>query len=114
MSFKQESEDCSIVQVFTAVGSEKDAERIANKLVENREAACVQISAPVSSIYWWEGKIERAKEWVCVVKTRSDLFEAVQSTICRNHPYKVPEIISIPITEGNEDYIAWINDELKK
>ncbi|MBW1983063.1 MAG: divalent-cation tolerance protein CutA, partial [Deltaproteobacteria bacterium] len=61
------------IQVFTTADNRKDAERIANALVKNRLAGCVQIVGPVASTYWWQGNMETTEEWLCLIKTRQDL-----------------------------------------
>jgi periplasmic divalent cation tolerance protein len=82
--------------------------QMAGKLVEEKIAACVQVSGPITSIYEWKGKIENAEEWVCVIKTRKNLYQKVEEAIKAIHPYEVPEIIALPILEGNKDYLDWI------
>ncbi len=101
--------DC--LQIVATVERREDAERIARALVEERLAACAQISGPIESTYHWRGKIETAQEWRCTVKTRRDLYEAVERAIRSLHPYEVPEIVAIPIEAGLPDYLAWIEAE---
>ncbi|UCB61393.1 MAG: divalent-cation tolerance protein CutA [Candidatus Bathyarchaeota archaeon] len=102
------------VQIITAAGSKEDAEKIANALLHDRCAACVQIIGPVTSVYWWNEKVETALEWLCLVKTRRDLYEAVASTVHKHHTYKVPEILAVSVVEGDEAYFAWLDGELRK
>jgi len=101
------------VQIITNTNTEENAEKIANALVRNRLAACVQIIGPTASVYWWKGEVEGAKEWLCIVKTRKDLFNAVEALVRRYHTYETPEILAVPIIEGNESYISWLNKELR-
>jgi len=91
------------------------AEKIAEILVKSKLAACVNISSPIRSIYFWGGKLISDNEVMMVAKTRVDLFgdefiEAVKNI----HPYQVPEIIALPILDGSDDYLAWICDVTKK
>ena len=87
------------------------AEKIAEILVESKLAACVSISSPIRSIYSWEGKINRDNEVLMIAKTRADLFgEEFIQAVKSNHPYQVPEIISLPILDGSADYLEWISD----
>jgi len=102
------------IQITTITGSKENAEKIANELVQNRYAACVQIVGPITSVYWWKEIVEKAVEWLCIVKTRRDLYEAVESSIQRNHAYEVPEIMAIPFAEGYEGYISWLDGELRR
>lgn len=102
------------IQVFTATEKKEDAEKIAKALVEKRLAGCVQIVGPVISTYWWKGDIERAKEWLCFIKSRKNLYEELEKAIKEIHPYEVPEIIALPIVAGSKDYLEWLGSKLKK
>ena len=102
------------VQVFTTVEKREDADRIASEVVRKRVAACAQILGPIRSLYWWKGKVEEAGEWLCVLKTRKDLFPALEQEIKSIHPYDVPEIIALPIVAGSEAYLQWIDTETRK
>jgi len=100
------------IQVTTTADTKETAEKIATVLVQKRLAACVQIVGPISSVYWWKGKVEKTNEWLCIVKTRKNLYEAVEASIKANHTYEVPEIIAVPIVEGSKGYISWLDEEL--
>ncbi|MEM2941145.1 MAG: divalent-cation tolerance protein CutA [Thermoproteota archaeon] len=100
------------IQVFTCTEKKEDAEKIARTLLERRLAGCIQIIGPVSSLYWWKGKIEEAEEWLCIIKSEKSLYEELEKTIKENHPYAVPEIISIPIITGSKEYLNWLSDIL--
>ena len=102
------------VQVITTTGKKKDAEKMAEFLVEKRLAACVQIFGPITSVYWWEGRTEKANEWFCLIKTTRALYENVESAIRKIHPYKVPEILAIPVVAGSKDYLSWLDGTVKK
>ena len=102
------------IQVITTIDSEEGARKIAQALVEKRLAGCVQIIGPIRSIYWWKKKIETAEEWLCLIKTRSHLFEKMEKTIRKIHPYETPEILATPITQASQDYLNWLDSELKK
>jgi periplasmic divalent cation tolerance protein len=99
------------IQVFTTVEKREDADRIASTVVRKRVAACAQILGPIQSTYWWKGKVEEAGEWLCVMKTRKDLFSALEQEIKSIHPYEVPEIVALPIVAGSQSYLKWIEDE---
>ncbi|HEY3011488.1 MAG TPA: divalent-cation tolerance protein CutA [Gemmatimonadales bacterium] len=97
-------------QVTTTLPDQATAERVAAILVAERLAACAQVLGPVSSTYRWQGEIERAGEWYCHVKTTLPRLSAVQSRIRELHPYQVPEIIAVPILQGDPAYLRWIQE----
>ena len=101
------------LQIVTTVGKREDAERIAETLVQKRLAGCVQIVGPISSIYWWKSKIEKAEEWLCLIKTEETLYHSIEETIKRIHPYETPEIIALPIVAGSKEYFTWPGQELR-
>ncbi len=101
-------------EVRTTIDTIEGAQKIADALVEKRVAACVQVSGPITSTYWWKGQVERAQEWVCVVKTRKDLYNSAETTICQLHSYDEPEIIATAIIEGSQGYLRWIEKETQK
>jgi len=100
------------VQVTTTTETKEQAEAIARHLVETNLAACVQITGPIESIYRWKGKMENAREWLCLIKTREDLFPEVEAAIKKMHSYETPEIIAVPIVQGSKEYLAWLADAL--
>ena len=102
----------SFSQLSTTTDNEEDALNLARLLVEQRLAACVQVVGPVKSVYRWEGEIEQAEEWVCLIKTREDLFEKTKDLIEANHSYEVPECLSTPIIDGSEAYLQWLDSNL--
>ena len=102
------------IQVSTTVEKKEDADSIAKILVETRVAACVQVIGPIRSTYWWKGKVEEASEWLCVMKTREELYSDLEASLKAVHPYEVPEIVAVPLTKGSEGYLRWIEEETKK
>lgn len=102
----------TFIQVVTTVEKREDAQRIARVLVEKRLAACAQVVGPVTSTYWWEGRVEVAEEWQCLLKTREDRFGALEQAIREIHPYEVPEIISMPLVQVSSAYREWLRREL--
>jgi periplasmic divalent cation tolerance protein len=98
------------IVVLVTCGSEEEALKIANALVESRLAACVNLVAPIRSIYRWEGKIWDEKEWLLIIKTQKHRFEELERKVKSLHSYSVPEIISLPITEGSLAYLNWIRE----
>jgi len=101
------------VQVLTTAGSEEEAERICDALIEDRLAACVQVAGPVSSTYRWQGEIEREREWQCLAKTEARLYEEVEAAIRRVHSYDEPEIVAIPVLAGSRGYLDWVSANLR-
>jgi periplasmic divalent cation tolerance protein len=99
--------------VLVTCGSEEEALKIANVLVEDHLAACANLIAPIRSIYRWEGKIWDEKEWLLIIKTQKHRFEALAEKVKSLHSYSVPEIIGLPITEGSPAYLDWINENTK-
>jgi periplasmic divalent cation tolerance protein len=97
--------------VVTQVPDRAVATDLARVLLEQRLAACVNIGGPVESIYHWRGRIETGEEVPVVIKTRSVLYSDVEAAVRKIHPYDTPEIIAIPVIDGDARYLAWIADE---
>ncbi len=106
--------DHQFIQVLTTTGRREDADRIAGVLLEKRLAACVQVLGPMTSRYWWKGKIETAEEWLCQIKTRAGVYAELEREIRANHPYTVPEILAFPVKTGSADYLFWLAEETKR
>jgi periplasmic divalent cation tolerance protein len=102
------------IQVFTTVEREEDATALARAVVEQRLAACAQIVGPINSTYWWKGKVETAREWLCVMKSRSDAYPSLEAAIKAVHPYENPEIVATPIAAGSREYLRWLDEETDK
>ena len=100
------------IQIFTTAEKKKDAEKLAKEVVEKRLAACVQVLGPIESTYWWEGEVEKAEEWLCIMKSRNDLYGELEKVIKGIHPYDVPEILAMPIVSGNPVYLQWVDKEV--
>lgn len=95
---------------YVTVPDDAVAKRLARGLVENKLAACVNIIPQLTSIYEWEGKIQEEPELLLMIKTRTEKVDALTKYVKENHPYTVCEVISLPIQNGNSDYLKWIND----
>jgi periplasmic divalent cation tolerance protein len=100
--------------VFITTSSYEEARKVADALVSQRKAACVNIVPSVNSMFRWKGKIEDTEESLLVVKTRAKLFTEVVNIVKGIHSYKVPEIIALPIVEGNPHYLKWIDEETEQ
>jgi len=101
------------IQVITTTENREDADRIAQRLVEDRLAACVQVLGPISSTYRWQSKVETAQEWQCWAKSRRQLYDQLEEAIRRIHPYDEPEILALPILAGSEGYLAWLGKQVR-
>lgn len=101
----------SHILVLTTLPDAESARTVARALVDGRLAACVTIGAPVESMYHWRGATETAHEVPVTAKTRSELFSDVAAAIRSRHPYELPEILAVRLTDGTPDYLAWIDAE---
>jgi periplasmic divalent cation tolerance protein len=100
------------IVVLSACDSAEQAASLARHLVEKRLAACVNIIPGARGFYRWKGAIEDAAEWLLVIKSRRDLFTALRSEIAKMHTYEVPELLALPVVEGAESYLEWLDREL--
>ena len=96
--------------VFVTASSRKEADKIAQCLVQEKLAACVSILPEINSRYWWKGHIEYEKELLLVIKTIPQKYKTLERRIASIHSYKVPEILAIPVLRGNPDYLKWLKD----
>ena len=94
--------------VLTTCNSSDLASSIADSLVSNKLAACVNIVKGVESVYQWQGKIEHDQEILLIIKTKKNLFSQVEQAIQEQHNYELPEIIAVPIEAGEKNYLNWI------
>jgi len=95
---------------FVTCGTVENAEKIAESLVLEKLAACVNILPGVTSVFFWEGKLSKEKEHLLIIKSREAVSEKMSRRIKDMHDYSVPEIISFPIASGNPDYLQWVKD----
>jgi len=94
--------------VLTTAGSADEARKLADTLVDRRLAACVNIVPHIESVYRWQNKVERAGEWLLIIKTQAASFEGVRATIEALHSYEVPECLLLEVHAGTRDYLDWI------
>ncbi|MDP8212290.1 MAG: divalent-cation tolerance protein CutA [Candidatus Zapsychrus exili] len=102
------------IVVFVTTKDRKEAKKISDLLIEKKLVACVNIVDKISSIFWWEGKVSKEDEALLIMKTKEDCFQEIVEEVKAQHSYDVPEIIAIPIINGNKDYLDWINDSIRK
>jgi len=100
------------IQITTTTSNRSGADKIASTLVERRLAACVQVSGPITSTYRWQGNVETAEEWSCIIKTSQAQLDVIRQVFRELHPYEVPELIATPIVAGGEAYLKWLGEQL--
>lgn len=98
----------SYVIILSTFPSDQDPTPLATALVEEHLAACVNVLPPMTSIYRWEGKVERAAEHQLVIKTSRNRVPAIKARLTSLHPYDVPELLVLTVADGAERYLAWI------
>ncbi|MEM4187846.1 MAG: divalent-cation tolerance protein CutA [Candidatus Hadarchaeum sp.] len=98
--------------VLTTVKDRREANRISQALISEKLAACVSIVPNVASVYRWQGKIERSREIILVIKTSAKKIDRLMSRIKELHSYQVPEIISLKIQRGLPQYLKWLKESL--
>lgn len=97
--------------VLTNLPDRVAAERLADSLIEQRLAACVNILAPCRSVYRWQGSVQHDEEHPVLIKTTAARYAALEQAIRAGHPYELPEIVAIPIERGLAAYLDWVSDE---
>ena len=102
------------VVVFVTTGTQEEAQKIADALLQRRKAACVNIVPKVDSHFWWEGKLDTDQEALLIIKTRASLVSELVDLVKDMHSYDVPEVIALPIIGGNQDYLDWIDKEVEE
>jgi len=103
----------SALLVFTNLPDRAAAERLADELIAQRLAACVNILAPCRSVYRWKGAVQHDEEHPMLIKTTNDRYPLLEAAIRAGHPYELPEIIAVNIERGLPAYLGWIADETK-
>jgi periplasmic divalent cation tolerance protein len=99
--------------VYTTVADEDTASALADLLIAERVAACVQIVPGVRSVYRWQGRTHHDTEVQLAIKTTSGLFDAVAALLAEHHPYDLPEIVAVPIVAGSRAYLDWMRREMR-
>ncbi len=101
------------IQVMVTIDEKDKADTLAECLVKEDLAACVQVNGPIESTYKWKGNVERSEEWLCLIKSRKDHYEELEAFIKERHPYENPEIIALSVELGSEEYLDWIDNNLR-
>ena len=100
--------------VLSTVALHETGLTIARTVVAEKLAACVNITSAVESIYFWEGKVEQALEYLLIMKTTAEKVEALRARVLELHPYDVPEFVVLPVEAGSEAYLKWIESSVKR
>jgi periplasmic divalent cation tolerance protein len=106
--------DTGFQLVLTTAGSEDQALTIARELVNRRLAACVSIVTHLCSIFRWKGEVSEEEEKLLIIKSERRLFPRVRETIRELHSYDLPEILAVPIQDGDPEYLGWLGESLKQ
>ena len=101
------------LQVQTTTDSRAEAVELAQAAVEGRLAACAQVAGPIASTYWWEDGLEKAEEWLIMLKLPADRFDDLAEFLAERHSYDDPEIIATPIVAGSQSYLDWLAEETR-
>ncbi|MFL3028286.1 MAG: divalent-cation tolerance protein CutA [Candidatus Neomarinimicrobiota bacterium] len=100
--------------IITTVSTEKEGRMIANELVQNKLAACVNIVPKVHSVYEWENQIQNDEELLLLIKTTKEREKDIYHTVESLHSYDTPELITIPINHGSQPYLQWLENSVQK
>lgn len=101
------------IVVFMTASDRVEAEKIVRNLLEERLIACANIVGPVSSLFWWKGKIDKASEFLVIMKSEKKFFKRLSERVREIHSYEVPELITMPIIEGLPSYLDWLKGSLR-
>ncbi len=101
------------IVLFITTANTEEAQRIAKVLLNERKAACVNIVPEISSLFWWQDKLDSAQESLLIIKTKASVLNEIVRLVREIHSYDIPEIIALPIIGGNQDYLEWMGKEIK-
>ena len=101
------------LQVQTTTDSRAEAMELAHDAVAARLAACAQVAGPIASTYWWEEGLERAEEWLIMLKLPAHRYQQLADFLSERHSYDEPEIIATPIVAGSPAYLSWLEEETR-
>ena len=99
--------------VLVTASSEAEGLKLQKMLMEKRKAACVNMVSRLESHFWWKGKIDIAEEVLLIIKTKVSAVNEIIRLVKEAHSYVIPEIIALPVIAGNEDYLRWVDEEVK-
>jgi periplasmic divalent cation tolerance protein len=102
------------IVIFITASDKKEAQNIARRLLKDKLVACVNIIDKIESFFWWQGKIDKAKETLLIVKSHKSKFRKIVKLVKSIHSYEVPEIIALPVVSGEKRYLRWLNASIRK
>lgn len=97
--------------VFVTIDTAENAQKIAREVVKSHLAACCSIVTGVTSVFFWEGRLKEESELLMILKTRKEVFGLLRDRIRELHPYEVPEVVAVEISDGLQEYLSWISNE---
>jgi periplasmic divalent cation tolerance protein len=103
----------SYILILVTTSNKQEAEKISQTLLESKLIACANVVGPVSSLFHWGGKTEQAEEYLVLMKSRQDLFDAISKRVKALHSYAVPEVVALPIVAGSKAYLDWLGTSLQ-
>lgn len=107
------SEEPELIEIRISVPDEAVGDQLAGILVDQQLAACVQRVGPIVSTYTWQGAVQRDTEWLLLAKTTRAAFETLQATVVQAHPYEVPEVLAVPVTDALPAYAQWVREQVR-
>lgn len=107
-------QDSELIIIYSACPSQQIAMDLASTLVEKKLVACVNIIPAVKSVYIWQGQTKNHEEALLIMKTQRDRFNAISEYINKEHPYELPEVVAVSISDGSPPYLSWINEAVKR
>jgi len=106
-------ENLTYIVLLITAGSIEEAQQISRALLEQKKVACVNIVPQISSLFWWQGKIDSESEVLLLAKTKASKLPEILDLVREIHSYDVPEVIALPILDGNREYLEWIDKEIE-
>ncbi|KAG7573519.1 Divalent ion tolerance protein CutA [Arabidopsis suecica] len=110
---EESSKTVPSIVVYVTVPNREAGKKLANSIVQEKLAACVNIVPGIESVYEWEGKVQSDSEELLIIKTRQSLLESLTEHVNANHEYDVPEVIAMPITGGSDKYLEWLKNSTR-
>jgi len=102
------------IVIFVTVPNKAEAKKTAHSLLKYRLAACVNIVDKIESVFWWQGKIDNARESLLIIKSRKEKLPRIIKLVKSMHSYEVPEIIALPVIDGEKKYLRWLDDSIRE
>lgn len=102
-----------VITVLCTAGTEENAYKLAETLINENLAACINVVPGVVSFYKWKGTLNRDQEWLLIIKTVEELFDQLEKRIKELHEYSIPEIIALPVEHGSKEYLQWVVENAK-